>query len=66
MKRYLIQIRGPLPADIAQRIARLHAFAIAEADRYRTAGVRSQATDSQSPKNRDEPTKTPGMPADLE
>ena len=64
MKRYLVQLRGRLPADIAQRIARLHAFAILHSDRGRTTEAGFQITDSQRPKN--EPTKTPTAPSDME
>ncbi len=36
MKRYSVQVRGKLPTDMAQRIARLHAFAILQSGRGHT------------------------------
>ena len=54
VKRYSIRVRGKLPSDMAQRIARLHALAILQPGR-------GQATDLQTDES-SKPTEIPTIP----
>ncbi len=49
-RRYQVQVRGTLPADLAQRVGRMHAMAILQSRRGHAAVDGFQATESRSPR----------------